>query len=449
MVRKQIFRPGDELLDAIGAGWLNSLETRLLKLENLSVHAPLTLSNTLNSIVISLQQRIDQFQFAQLNGELIEDLTAVANLAVRDSTQAAGSQWSEDTTQQIVISDPVGTRIPDNTIGMTFSHVKSDIDTRIFWPFPIRVYAVTLDADVLAASTFTADLLNLDGTAGTAPTSITIDNAIGLWDTLEDLDEGYVVKIDNTYYGIAFPTATDFTFTVTGDNVTGGPHSVANNDELALDGTTGSFSTRAQALAGVVTEVTKAGSILTVKAAVDESVLQWILLVGSAALGTLTIPIADSTAEANGGNYLSFESSTDSPVTLTGLAGTDAKVTFKANNPFHSIDGDGPSSASLNYDDSLDLEGEDQIITLVSKATTVVKCIIKNDYCLVRGQAVSGFTTATSSISIDTIKVLFGRDPGSSVTGNNIYAMEGSINDDILCCYNHEDAQWEMIQKNC
>ena len=451
MTIQKRFKVKENFLDAVDAKWLNSLEQRLNKIENISVHAPLQLQNTLNGIVLTLGQHIDEFTFAQLAGELLEDNQALVNLAVRDSTQSPGSQWAEDSTQQVIVVDPVGTRIPDNSIGMVFRQRKADSATRIFWPFPIRVFAVQLDADVLSASIFTADLLNLDGSAGTASTSITVDNAIGLWDDLSNLDQGYVIKIDNTYYGIFFDTTT-YTFNVSGD--TGSTETVEDGDTLNLDGATGTFSTRPESEWGFLTKISKGGTTINADMAVNESVLQQFRLTGTATSGDTTIPIEDSRVDnlPAGGNLFTYiASATLSPVTLAGVSqvsGSDASMEFGANDPFFIINGD-TGSENLDFKDVLDLEGDDQIITAVSKVTTTTKTIIKNDFGSVRGLGVGGFTSSTSTVVINTIKVKFGRDPGSSVTAHNIYGMDGDDGDTIECNYNHEDGQWEMIQKVC
>ncbi len=408
MTIKKRFNAGDGLLTKVTASYLNSIESRLNVIENIKGSAPVDVYRSLNGIAISLSQHIDKFQFGQLTAELDEDGEQTANLIGRDSTQAAGSQWTENIQQQVTVNDPVGTRIPDNSIGLIFDHFKADTKTKIFWPFPIRLFYIQADVNVASASTFACSLLDLAGVDTTD--TITAQNPAGLWDEVLSGAKGLAIKVAEEYHPIFFDTSNNYTFDISGD--TGSQVTVESGDLVNLDGATGTFTTRAESERGIMVNTSKGGTTINADIAVNESVLQWILLSGTALTpgSATTLPIEDSTADANGGNFLTFIASAgESPVELTGTEGTDASIEFGANNPFHTISGDTGSDQDLEFQDTLNIVGDGGDISVaISRSAPVTTATISSSFAQMTFEAGADINADETIADADVLQLIGG-----------------------------------------
>lgn len=142
MAKKIIFNRGDPKSKVLDHVYLNSIERRLERLENLAGESPILIQNNEAGISIGLDERIDNFEFAKLSEKLKDtpstDNFATANLMRRDND---GNLFEDTSLPVKEVRSPATRYFPDNTEGMIFRHPKSTKGTWEFIPFQIVKYA--------------------------------------------------------------------------------------------------------------------------------------------------------------------------------------------------------------------------------------------------------------------------------------------------------------------
>jgi hypothetical protein len=133
---KKHFKSGQRILDAVTSDYLNSLEDRLARLENLKTKAPVQVRNTSHGQVLSLASLIPEVEIVQLNAQLDasdESQTKNANILRWNTTSGP----FEDPTIQYDTIEIVGKTSLDNTKGIIIKLALGTASKWLFVPWPL------------------------------------------------------------------------------------------------------------------------------------------------------------------------------------------------------------------------------------------------------------------------------------------------------------------------